>query len=302
MSKALSETTGLHVVAQTPFQDDGAVDYDSIDTLSAFYYRHGAQGLTVLGVSGEAQKLTVDETIAVAARYVAAADGHRIIAGVSHPNLATLVEVSAQVMAEGADAVMICPPGQVRTDEDLIRYFDAVYERIGDVPTVLQDFPAASGVVMSVPAIDRLLAVFPQIGVIKAEDFPSPPKISRLRAELSRPVRILTGNNGQFLVREMERGADGPMAGFSYPEMLSGVHRLMTEGDRPAAHDLFNRYLPLLKHEAQGQWGIALRKEMMRRRGALKSAALRGPGPKLSETDLAELDFLISRMDLPADR
>ncbi|MCT4373448.1 dihydrodipicolinate synthase family protein [Yangia mangrovi] len=299
MSNALARTKGLHVVAQTPFLDDGAVDYASIDTLSAFYYRHGAQGLTVLGVSGEAQKLTVDETIAVAARYVAAAAGHRIIAGVSHPNLATLVEVTAQVMAEGADAVMICPPAGIRSDEDLLRYFDAVYARIGDVPTVLQDFPAASDVVMSVPAIDRLLTRFPQIGVIKSEDFPSPTKISRMRAELSRPVRILTGNNGQYLVQEMERGADGPMAGFSFPEMLSGVYELMTEGRRAEAHDLFNRYLPLLKHEAQGQWGIALRKEMMRRRGALTSNALRGPGPKLTEADLAELDFLTSRMDLP---
>ncbi|MGV0908781.1 dihydrodipicolinate synthase family protein [Martelella sp. FOR1707] len=299
MSRKLADTCGLHVVAQTPFLNDGTLDLGSIDTLSAFYYRHGAEGLTVLGVSGEAQKLTVDETIAVAARYVAAADGHRIIAGVSHPNLATLVEVTAQVMAEGADAVMICPPAGIRTDEDLLRYFEAVYARIGDVPTVLQDFPAASGVVMSVPAIDRLISAFPQIGVIKEEDFPSPIKITRMRAELSRPVRILTGNNGQFLVQEMERGADGPMAGFSYPEMLSGVYDLMTAGKRAEAHDLFNRFLPLLKHEAQGQWGIALRKEMMRRRGALTSSALRGPGPKLTDIDLAELDFLISRMDLP---
>ncbi|WP_174804471.1 dihydrodipicolinate synthase family protein [Martelella limonii] len=299
MSKTLADTCGLHVVAQTPFLDDGTLDLESIDTLSAFYYRHGAEGLTVLGVSGEAQKLTVDETIAVAARYVSAADGHRIIAGVSHPNLATLVEVTAQIMAEGADAVMICPPAGIRTDEDLLRYFEAVYARIGDVPTVLQDFPAASGVVMSVPAIDRLISAFPQIGVIKEEDFPSPIKITRMRAELSRPVRILTGNNGQFLVQEMERGADGPMAGFSYPEMLSGVYDLMTAGKRAEAHDLFNRFLPLLKHEAQGQWGIALRKEMMRRRGALTSSALRGPGPKLIDIDLAELDFLISRMDLP---
>ncbi|WP_417695301.1 dihydrodipicolinate synthase family protein [Roseibium sp.] len=297
----LEQTQGLHVVAQTPFLEDGAVDFGSIDTLSAFYYGHGAQGLTVLGVSGEAQKLTVDETIAVAARYVAAANGHRIIAGVSHPNLATLVEVTAQVMAEGADAVMICPPRGICTDEDLIRYFEAVYERVGDVPTVLQDFPASSGVVMSVPAIDRLLVAFPQIAVIKEEDTPSPTKITRLRAELSRPVKILTGNNGQFLVQEMERGADGPMAGFSYPEMLSGVYDLMNEGRRAEAHDLFNRYLPLLKHEAQGQWGIAIRKEMMRRRGALQSNALRGPGPRLTETDLAELDYLVSRMDLPRD-
>ncbi|WP_354544547.1 dihydrodipicolinate synthase family protein [Roseovarius sp. MBR-78] len=78
MSNALAETRGLHVVVQMPFLDGGTLDLDSIDTLSALYYRYGAQGLTVLGVSGEAMKLTVDETIAVAARYVGQAEhaGH----------------------------------------------------------------------------------------------------------------------------------------------------------------------------------------------------------------------------------
>lgn len=296
----LSDTQGLHVVAQTPFQPDGAIDYDSIGTLSDFYDRHGARGLTVLGVSGEAQSLTIDEAVSVAAAYVAASGDRRVIAGVSSPSLATLVDVSRQVMAEGADAVMICPPAGLRTDEDLMRYFDAVFQRIGDTPVVLQDFPAASGVVLSVPLIARLLEAFPQIGVIKEEDLPSPTKITRLREEVSRPVRILTGNNGLYLVQELERGADGPMAGFSYPEMLSGVHDLMTQGRRAEAHDLFNRFLPLLKHEAQGKWGLLIRKEMMRRRGALASNALRGPAPVLTEADVAELDFLISRMDLPA--
>lgn len=295
----LTDCEGLHVVAQTPFRPDGSVDFESIDTLSAFYYRHGARGLTVLGVSGEAQKLTADEAVAVAARYVAAAGGRPIVAGVSSPSLAILVEVTRHVMAEGAAGVMICPPGSVRTDEDLIGYFGAVFDRIGDVPVVLQDFPAASGVKMSVPAIVRLLEAFPRIEVIKEEDLPSLPKISRLRAAQPRPVRILTGNNGLYLPQELERGADGPMAGFSYPEMLSEVHVRMHAGDRAGAHDLFNRFLPLLRHEAQGEWGIALRKEMMRRRGALDCAILRPPAPMLGEADLAELDFLVSRMDLP---
>lgn len=294
----LDDTQGLHVVAQTPFRPDGAVDSDSIGTLSAFYYRHGAQGLTVLGISGEAGKLTPDEAIAVAARYIAASGGKRIIAGVSSPSLAILDEVTRQVMAEGADGVMISPPSSARTEEDLLRYFAAVFERIGDVPVVLQDFPAASGVKMSVPAICRLLETFPMIQVIKEEDFPSLGKITRLRAEAPRPVRILTGNNGLYLPQEIARGADGPMAGFSYPEMLSGVHRKMSDGDIAGAHDLFNRFLPLLRHEAQGEWGIALRKEMMCRRGALACAALRQPGPTLDETDLAELDMIVSRMDL----
>ncbi|SFG38885.1 4-hydroxy-tetrahydrodipicolinate synthase [Palleronia marisminoris] len=297
----MPETTqGLHVVAQTPFHPDGAVDHDSIATLSEFYYRHGARGLTVLGVSGEAQTLAPDEAVAVAASFVAASGGRAIFAGVSSPNLAILADVAAQVMAEGARGVMIAPAASARTDEALLSYFDTVFERIGDVPTVLQDFPAASGVQMSVPAMARLVEAFPQIGVVKEEDLPSARKVAALRCALPRHVRILTGNNGLYLPQELARGADGPMAGFSYPEMLSGVDRLMREeGDVAAAHALFNRYLPLLKHEAQGTLGIALRKESMRRRGALASAAMRAPGGRLDEHDIAELDAIVAHMDLP---
>lgn len=294
----LSECRGLHVVAQTPFADDGSIDFGSIESLSAFYYRHGAKGLLVLGVSGEAGKLSPDETIAVAERFVQASGGHRIIAGVSNPSLATLAAVTGAVMASGADAVMIAPPRGVQTDEEILAYFDAVFGRIGDVPVVLQDFPQHSGVKMSVPLICDLADRFPMIGAIKEEDIPSVTKITRLKRDLRRPVRILTGNNGLYLPQEMARGIDGPMAGYSFPEMLSGVYDLMTAGRVAEAHALFNRHLPLLRYEAQGPWGIAVRKEMMRRRGALECAALRSPGPALSPLDLEELDVLLAGMDL----
>ncbi|PZX11210.1 4-hydroxy-tetrahydrodipicolinate synthase [Palleronia aestuarii] len=297
----LDNTQGLHVVAQTPFLPDGAVDHDSIATLTDFYHGHGARGLLVLGVSGEAQTLTPDEAVAIAASYVAASYDLPVIAGVSSPNLAILAEITEQVRAEGVAGVMIAPSAGVRTEEDLLAYFDAVFTRIGDVPTVLQDFPASNGVLMSVPAMARLLETFPQIAVIKEEDMPSARKVAALRAAAPRPVRILTGNNGLYLPQELARGADGPMAGFSYPEMLSGVDRLLREeGDSAGAHTLFNRYLPLLKHEAQGAMGIALRKEMMRRRGALAHATMRAPGAALSADDIAELDAILTHMDLPA--
>jgi 4-hydroxy-tetrahydrodipicolinate synthase len=292
----LADLKGLHVVAQTPFSPSGDVDFSSIDTLSAFYYRHGARGLTVLGVSGEAEKLTPDEAIAVAARFVAAAAGRPVIVGVSNASLAQLVAVTTEVMREGAAGVMISPPRGIGTDEELFSYFHAVFDRIGDVSTVLQDFPFSSGVKMSVPAMHRLIELFPQIQVVKEEDIPSCGKVSRLREGSGRPFRILTGNNALYLPFELERGADGPMAGFSFPEVLAGVYDHIAAGDRKAGHDLFDQYLPLLRYEAQGPTGVAVRKEVMRRRGALESAAMRRPGPVLSETDLAEISFLVDRV------
>ncbi|NML46171.1 dihydrodipicolinate synthase family protein [Ramlibacter sp. G-1-2-2] len=294
---ALDALRGLCVVAQTPFDAEGAVDLKSVDTLAEFYFKHGAAALTVLGVAGEAPKLTQDESLAVAERYIRAAQGRPIIVGVSNAGVAQLAELTAQVMDRGAAGVMIAPPGGLKTEEELFSYFAAVFKRIGDVPVVLQDFPFSTGTWMSVASMLTLIERHPQIRVIKEEDLPSITKITRLRAGTGRRVGILTGNNAMFLPLEMGRGIDGPMAGFSHPEMLSGVYELYTAGRVQEAHELFDTYLPLLSYENQSQWGVAVRKEILRRRGAIKSAVMRSPGPVLTPTDHAEIDFLLSRLD-----
>jgi 4-hydroxy-tetrahydrodipicolinate synthase len=292
----LTDTQGVYIVTQTPFAADGAIDLGSIDTLVDFYSGHGADGFTVLGVAGEAAKLTPAEALAVAGRFIRRAAGKPVIVGVSNPSVAQLAELTAQVMDLGASGVMIAPPTGLKTEEELFGYFAGVFARIGDVPTVLQDFPFSTGVWMSVPSICRLVAEFAQIQVLKEEDLPSITKITRLRESPGRRIAILTGNNAMFLPLEMGRGIDGPMAGFSHPEMLSGVYRLHTEGKVEAAMDLFDLYLPLLNYEAQGFWGVAARKEVMRRRGALRHATMRMPGPKLTPADHAELDRLVARV------
>lgn len=293
----LDQIQGVYIVAQTPFQDDGLLDLASVDTLTDFYFEHGANGLTVLGVAGEAVRLTPDEARTVARRFIARAEGRPVIVGVSNPSLAQLAELTAQVMDDGAAGVMIAPPSGLRTEEELFGYFAGVFARIGQVPTVLQDFPFSTGVWMSVPSIVRLVAEFPQIQVLKEEDLPSITKITRLREAPGRRIAILTGNNAMFLPLEMGRGIDGPMAGFSHPEMLSSVYRLYRDGQIDEAHAVFDCYLPLLSYENQGQWGVAVRKEILRRRGAIRSGAMRQPGPRLTATDLGEIDRLLQQLD-----
>ncbi|WP_338666023.1 dihydrodipicolinate synthase family protein [Pararoseomonas sp. SCSIO 73927] len=292
----LTDIKGSFIIAQTPFDDRGAVDFDSIDSLTDFYIDHGANGFVVLGVSGEGGKLTSEEAQQVSRRFIARAGGRPVIVGVSNPSTAQLRLLTEQAMDGGASGVMIAPPGGLRTEVELLGYFAAVFDLIGDVPTVLQDFPGSTGVWMSVPSILKLIDAHPQIQVVKEEDLPSLEKITQLRAGGGRRVAILTGNNGMYLPQEMERGIDGPMAGFSHPEMLSGVYRLFTTGRAEEAHDLFDRYLPLLNYEAQGFWGVAARKEVMRRRGAIRHATMRVPGPRLSRDHLREIDLLMQRV------
>jgi len=293
----LSAIKGSFIIAQTPFDERGAVDLASIDSLTEFYLGHGADGFVVLGVSGEGGKLTPEEAQQVSGRFIARAQGKPVIVGVSNPSTAQLALLAKQAMDQGASGVMIAPPGGLRTEVELLGYFATVFGMIGDVPTVLQDFPGSTGVWMSVPSILKLVETHAQIQVVKEEDLPSLEKITQLRAGGGRRVAILTGNNGLYLPQEMGRGIDGPMAGFSHPEMLSGVYRLFTQGREDEAHDLFDRYLPLLNYEAQGFWGVAARKEVMRRRGAIRHATMRMPGPKLSAIHMGEIERLLRNLE-----
>ena len=292
----LDKLSGSVIIAQTPFDERGAVDLASIDSLTDFYLKHGADGFVVLGVSGEGPRLSPEEAVSVASHFISRAAGKPVIVGVSNPSSAQLQTLTAEAMNLGAAGVMIAPPTGLRTEEELLGYFSTIFEMIGNVPVVLQDFPHSTGVWMSVPSILRLVESFPQIRVVKEEDLPSLEKITQLRASQGRRVSIMTGNNGLYLPYEMARGIDGPMAGFSHPEMLSGVYRLFKKGEVEAAHDLFDRYLPLLDYEAQGFWGVAARKEVMRRRGAIRHATMRRPGPSLSSTHMTEIDLLLRRL------
>jgi len=293
----LNSAKGVYIVAQTPFDEQGKVDLDSIDTLVDFYRQHGANGFTVLGVSGEAGKLSAEEARQVAQRYIQRAAGLPVVIGVSNPSLAQLTGFSREAMDLGAAGVMIAPPTGLQTDEDLLGYFGEVFRRIEGTPTVLQDFPFASKVAMSVPLIHQLVERHEDIQLIKEEDLPCLNKISRLREGGGRRVSIMTGNNAMYLPLELQRGVDGPMAGFSYPEMLRDVYELHQAGQFEAADDLFDIYLPLLRYEAMGFWGVCARKEVMRRRGAIRHATMRTPGPRLSAADLAEIDRLVARLE-----
>lgn len=292
---AIQNAKGVYIVTQTPFDETGAVDYESIDSLVDFYIEHGADGFTVLGVAGEAAKLTPAEAGAVAERFVRRAQGKPVVVGVSNPSLAQLSDLTSKAMDLGASGVMIAPPTGLRTEEELFNYFGAVFQSIGNVPTVLQDFPFSTGVWMSVPSILELVERHAQIEILKEEDLPTLGKIARLRESKGRKISILTGNNAVYLPLELARGIDGPMAGFSHPEMLAQVYRLYQQGKVEEAYDVFDAYLPLLAHENQSQWGVAVRKEVLRRRGAIRHATMRQPGPRLTPQDLVDIDLLLRR-------
>ena len=267
-----------------------------------FCLEAGVTGLTVLGIMGEATKLTAEESRTYVKQVLARVAGRvPVVVGASAAGFAPMKELTQSVMDLGASGVMVAPPPTVKTDDQIVSYFDMVSETLGpDVPWVLQDHPVSTGVQMSASVVLRIIKNSPTCVMLKHEDCPGLAKMSAYRAASdkgdAKRISILTGNGGGlFLPEELSRGADGAMTGFAYPEMMVDVVRTHVAGDVERAHDLFDAYLPLSRYEQQAGIGLAVRKHLLAQRGVIASAAIRKPGPKLSAADLADLDRLVKR-------
>lgn len=298
----LSTASGVYVIAATPFHGDGRIDEKSTDSMVDFYRACGCDGMTILGVMGEAPKLAAEESIAISKQIIRrAGPSMPVIVGVSAPGFAAMRTLARTVMDAGAAGVMIAPPNTLRTDDQIVTYYKQAVDAIGDdVPFCIQDFPLTFSVVMSPKVIRSIVQELPSCVMLKHEDWPGLEKISTLRgfeADGSmRHVSILCGNGGLFLDFECERGADGAMTGYAFPDMLVDVVRLQKAGKRDAAHDLFDAHLPLIRYEQQPGAGLAVRKYLLKKRGVIASEAQRKPGAPLSATARAEVDYLFDRL------
>jgi 4-hydroxy-tetrahydrodipicolinate synthase len=290
---------GVYIIAVTPFTDAGEIDFASTDSMVEFYLERGATGLTILGMMGEAPKLSVAESVRFARHVVHRVAGRvPVVVGVSSPGFAAMRELAQAVMDDGAAGVMVAPAGGLKTDDAVFNYFSQAAETLGGVPWVLQDFPQSTGVHIAASVIRRVVDADPSCVMLKHEDWPGLAKLSAVRAMAGmRRISILVGNGGLFLPEELRRGADGAMTGFAFPEMMAGVYAAHKAGNEVRASDLFDAYLPLARYELQPGPGLAVRKYVLHKRGAIASAAQRRPGSSLSAAEIAEVEFLFARVE-----
>jgi 4-hydroxy-tetrahydrodipicolinate synthase len=306
MPERLSEKTkGVYIISATPFDDDGGIDFRSADSLVEFYIDKGVAGMTILGMMGEAVKMSVEEADGFMAHMMKRVDNRvPVVVGISDPGLNNLVTLAKSSMDAGAAGVMIAPTPGLKTDDNIYTYFAQIFDALGpDIPVCYQDYPQTTNVFISADCFNRLVRDFDQLVMFKHEDCPGLSKLTRIRQsakddETLRRVSILVGNGGLYLPEELARGADGAMTGFAFPEMLVEVVDLFASGDRTRAQDIFDAYLPIVRYEQQPGYGLAVRKETLRRRGAIANAATRAPGPKLSALDQDELSGLLARLEI----
>jgi 4-hydroxy-tetrahydrodipicolinate synthase len=283
---------GVYSVLPTPFAENGDVDEASLRRVVELFITAGVNGVTALGVTGEVARLDDAERARVLDIVVDQAAGRiGVVAGTSADGTRTCIHYSRQAKAAGATAVMVSPPRMPKLNsEAIVRHFTALAEAV-DIEIVVQDYPPISGYTMEPALLARIAREIPRARTIKLEDPPTPFKTSRILEQAAGlELRIFGGLGGVFLLEELMAGATGAMTGFAFPEVLVKIVARYRAGDIDSAAEVFYRAVPLMRFEFQDGIGMAIRKEVLRRRGALASAATRAPAAGLDATTRAALD------------
>lgn len=291
---------GVFPILATPFHEDERVDLESMTRLVRFMRTLEVDGVTVLGVLGEANRMLDREREMLIRAAVEAAGDLPVIVGTSHSGTGAARGLSQMAQELGARAVMVTPHAEpVPSDERVLDYYKTIAAGIG-IPIVLQDHPASSGVHMGTALMSRVLDEVPLVAAIKEEALPTAPKIRALRAAMTRrPVPVLTGLGALYAQFDLEAGSSGFNTGFAFPEVLVAMVRAVRTGDHSRMREIFTRFLPLIVFEQQP--GVTIRKEILRLRGAIAGNRARHPGASIQPAVAEQLRRLIDQVLPSAD-
>jgi 4-hydroxy-tetrahydrodipicolinate synthase len=287
---------GVYSVLPTPFTSGGELDDDSLRRVLDLFIAARVNGVTALGVTGEVARLVDEERRRVLEIVVKHVNGRiGVVAGTTAEGTRACIHHSRQARELGATAVMVSPPRMAKLNsEAVVRHYAALADAV-DIEIVVQDYPPISGFAMEPALLARIAREIPRARTIKLEDPPTPFKTSQILAACGEtPVRIFGGLGGVFLLEELLAGATGAMTGFAFPEILVEIVSLFRAGRVAEAADVFYQSVPLMRFEFQEGIGMAIRKEVLHRRGALTSAATRAPAASLDPTTREALDRVLA--------
>jgi 4-hydroxy-tetrahydrodipicolinate synthase len=293
---------GVYSVLPTPFTAQGDLDEDSLRRVVDLFMAAGVNGVTALGVTGEVARLDDAERRRVLEVVTTHVNGRiGVVAGTTAEGTRTCIGYSRHAKEAGATAVMVSPPRMPKLNSDAVaRHYHALAEAV-EIDIVVQDYPPISGYAMEPSLLARIAKELPRARTIKLEDPPTPFKTARILEHTQGiEVRIFGGLGGVFLLEELLAGATGAMTGFAFPEILVQIVRLFRAGRVGDAADVFYRSVPLMRFEFQEGIGMAIRKEVLHRRGALASPATRPPAAQLDKTTREALDRVMEWVEANA--
>ena len=288
---------GIFPIILTPFQDNGALDEESLDAVIRFNVKAGAHGLVGPAVASEFNTLSDDEKkrwIEVVAS--ACGDAIPFVATITSGHAIPAVELGLFAQQAGAAGVMAMPPpAQQLSGEGCYQFYRQISEAL-DIPVCIQNFIGPIGTPMGPELLRRMCVELKQVQYIKEETIPEPRKIRETIEAAGQACKGVFGGNGCiWLLDEYARGAAGNMPSCHTTDIMVRIWDHLEKDDLQASRELFNRLLPLINFERL--MSMAVYKEVLRRRGVIRSAAVRASIGALADHDLVELDTLYALVE-----
>jgi 4-hydroxy-tetrahydrodipicolinate synthase len=287
--------TGVIPILATPFTDDERLDLDAWERMLEFMVALKVDGVTIIGVLGESSRLNDHEREQLISNAVKIVNKRvPIIVGSSFSGSAAAAHLSKRAQDLGADALMVTPAKEpVPNDERIFEYYQRIAQSVS-IPIVLQDHPASTEVHMSVALMLKIAREIPSIACVKEEAVPTAPKIRQIIDGLrDRPVPVLSGLGALYAPFDLQAGSSGFNTGFAFPEVLRAMVDAANANDWPRVHAVYARFAALIVFEQQP--GVAIRKEILRRRGLLNSSRARHPGASITPLAMKQLDALLEQ-------
>jgi 4-hydroxy-tetrahydrodipicolinate synthase len=284
---------GVYPIANTPFHEDGSVDYESQDRLIDYLLEQGAHGLGLFGNASEGYALSGEERIALMRRIAKRVNGRvPLVASSGHTGTDAAVELSKEMEGLGADCLMVLPPYFLKTDGDGLMYYFGAISNAVKIPIMVQDAPLMTQVAMPPALLARMGREIENVKYVKVEAPPTPGKFTAVAKLAGGALTLFGGLNCQFFIEEWQRGARGQMPGSDRTRDLVAIWNYLESGDKEAAWALFTRVLPLLRFELQPGLGVSAQKHNLVAEGVIASAKVRHPTAALEAESVAELAHL----------
>jgi len=284
---------GVYPILVTPFDDRSRVDVDSLQNVVEYCLNAGVHGLGV-ALGSEVLALSEDERVLVTQTIVDRVRGRvPVVVNTGGPVVELALLYSRLAQEHGADALMLRPPTfQPAGPDQVVAYFKAVSDEVG-LPIYIQDTP-----VTPVPAslARRLAEECEHVRYFKVERHPPSHMVDQAIKEAGDVLTVFGGAGGHYLIEELRRGAQGTMPGCCQAEVFVEVWDAYQRGDEDAAWEAFRPILEVGRVVQQEPGAFyKVHKEILRQRGLIRTAKIRGPVAPLDELTRRELQALIDK-------
>lgn len=286
-----SKPRGVYVAALTPVKADLSPDTAAFVAHCRWLLDQGANGLAVLGTTGEANSFSVDERLAL---LDALADGgipgNTLLPGTGNCAIPDTVTLTRKALEVGSAGVVMLPPFYYKnvSDDGLYAAYDQVIQKVGDsrLRIYFYHFPQMSAVPISHDLIERLLKAYP--GTIAGIKDSSGNLDNMLEMCRRFPGFGVFAGSEQFLLPVLRAGGAGCISATANVT-IAGCVDVYRNAE---AADVDSRQQALTRQRLAIQSKVlipALKRIMARATGSDAWNAVRPPNVPLSQADAAEL-------------